>query len=250
MYSLTGKTALVTGASKGIGRGIAMALARAGAQVIVSARDHSALVQLVGEIETLGGQAMALACDVTCDDARQRLLSAVVAHTEQLDILVNNVGGGGPNVAMDSPPQLLEQVFAFNVSPAFALTQLCVPHMAGGGSIINISSAAARYAQSHFSAYGTAKAALSQLTRLLAQELAPTVRVNGIAPGPVLTDALARAVPEHLLAAMAQRTPLKRLGTVEDIAQAALFLASDASSWMTGKILELDGGAEQTVWPL
>ncbi|MGA0799914.1 MAG: SDR family oxidoreductase, partial [Steroidobacteraceae bacterium] len=98
--------------------------------------------------------------------------------------------------------------------------------------------------------YGTAKAALTQLTRLLAQDFAPLVRVNGIAPGPVVTDALAQFLTDEVRSAMERRTPLARLGTVEDIAAAALYLGSSASAWMTGKILELDGGAESTVWPL
>ena len=134
---------------------------------------------------------------------------------------------------------------------AYALTQLCVPAMreAGGGNIINITSGAARYAQRHFSAYGAAKAALTQLTRLLAQDFAPQVRVNGIAPGPILTAALDRALPADMREGMVRNTPLQRLGETEDIAAAALYLATPASGWVTGKILEVDGGAESSVWP-
>jgi 7-alpha-hydroxysteroid dehydrogenase len=129
------------------------------------------------------------------------------------------------------------------VGSAYALTQLCVPAMreAGGGNIINITSGAARYAQRHFSAYGAAKAALTQLTRLLAQDFAPQVRVNGIAPGPILTAALDRALPADMREGMVRNTPLQRLGETEDIAAAALYLATPASGWVTGKILEVDG---------
>lgn len=246
---LTDKRALITGASKGIGRAIALSFADAGAHVICCARDRQALNDLVTEIVASGGQATGLVCDVTDPHARQALVEQISAGGRTLDILVNNVGGGGPNWVASSPAQLLQETFAFNVTPAFALTQLCAPHMQSNAAIINISSAAARYAQPGFTAYGTAKAGLSHLTKLLAQELAPKIRVNGIEPGPVLTEALKHAAPAKMLAQMADNTPLKRLGTPQDIANAALFLASDSSSWMTGKILELDGGAEQTVWP-
>ena len=142
-------------------------------------------------------------------------------------------------------------VFRFNVSSAYELTRLCVPHMraAGGGNIVNISSGAARYAQPYFSAYGTAKAALSHLTRLLAHDFAPDIRVNAIAPGPIMTAALDRALPANMREGMIKNTPLKCLGVVEDISAAALYLASPASGWVTGKILEVDGGAESSVWP-
>ena len=165
--------------------------------------------------------------------------------------LVNNAGGSGPNDPLKMSAEKFEGVFRFNVSSAYELTRLCVPHMraAGGGNVINITSGAARYAQPYFSAYGTAKAALSQLTRLLAQDFAPDVRVNAIAPGPIMTAALDRALPANMREGMIKNTPLKRLGAVEDIAAAALYLATPASAWVTGKIIEVDGGAESSVWP-
>jgi 7-alpha-hydroxysteroid dehydrogenase len=141
-------------------------------------------------------------------------------------------------------------VLEFNVTSAYSLTQLCVPHMrsAGGGNVINITSGAARYIQKHFSAYGTAKAALTHLTKLLAQDFAPHVRVNAIAPGPIRTAALENAAPAAMLEKMAQNTPLQRIGEPEDIAAAALYFATPASSWVTGKVIEVDGGAEGSVW--
>jgi len=170
----------------------------------------------------------------------------------RLDVLINNAGGAGPNDPLRTTPEQFLKVLEWNVLPAFALTRLAVPAMrtTGGGSVINITSAAARYAQRSFSSYGTAKAALTQLTRLLAQDFAPHIRVNAIAPGPVVTEALGKYLTAEVREAMEKRTPLARLGSVEDIAAAALYLATPASSWMTGKTLELDGGAEATVWPL
>ena len=165
--------------------------------------------------------------------------------------LVNNAGGAGPNNPLTLSVERFEEIMRFNVSSAYHLSQLCVPHMreAGQGNIINITSGAARYAQTQFSAYGTAKAALSHMTRLLAQDFAPQVRVNGIAPGPVLTAALNGVLPVAMRDGMIKATPLQSLGEVEDIAAAALYLASPASRWVTGKILEVDGGAESSVWP-
>lgn len=120
---------------------------------------------------------------------------------------------------------------------------------AGAGNIINITSVAARYVQPNFSSYGTAKAALTHMTKLLSQDFAPLVRINAIAPGPILTDALQKVMPEEVKEIMTNNTPLKRLGEVEDIAAAALYLASPASGWVSGKILEIDGGADVSVIP-
>lgn len=251
-FRLEGKVALVTGAGRGIGRAIALAYAAAGADVAVASRTQADLDSLAEEIKRLGRRAAVLACDVGVTAELESLVPRCVATLSRLDVLVNNAGGAGPNDPLRTTPEQFMKALQWNVLPAFALTRLAVPALreAGSGSVINITSAAARYAQRSFSSYGTAKAALTQLTRLLAQDFAPTVRVNAIAPGPVVTEALGKYLTPEVRTAMEQRTPLARLGTVEDIAAAALYLASPASSWMTGKTLELDGGAESTVWPL
>lgn len=244
--------ALVTGAGRGIGRAISLALAAAGADLALASRTAADLKALAADITAMGRRAAVLACDLTDRDALDGLVPRCMESLGRLDVLVNNAGGAGPNDPLRTTPAQFMQALEWNVLPAFALTRAAVPHLraAGSGSVINITSAAARYAQRSFSSYGTAKAALTQLTRLLAQDFAPEVRVNAIAPGPVVTDALARFLTPEVTRAMESRTPLARLGTVEDIAAAALYLASPASSWMTGKTLELDGGAEATVWPL
>ncbi|NMG76483.1 glucose 1-dehydrogenase [Aromatoleum diolicum] len=250
-FNLAGSTAIVTGAGRGIGRGIALAFAEAGADVVCAARTLADVEAVAEEVRAMGRRALAISCDV--NDAEQR--AAVVAAAREafgrVTHLVNNAGGAGPNDPLKMTAQQFEDIFRFNVGSAYALSQLCVPLMreAGGGNIINITSGAARYAQPQFSAYGTAKAALTQLTRLLAQDFAPAVRVNAIAPGPILTDALNRVLPAHMRDGMVAATPLKSLGETEDIAAAALYLASPASRWVTGKIIEVDGGAESSVWP-
>jgi len=192
-----------------------------------------------------------VACDVTEQARLEALLATTLERFGRLTHLVNNVGGGGPNDPLKMTPEQFAATLNFNATTAYALSQLCVPQMreSGAGNIINITSAAARYAQRQFSAYGTGKAALTQLTRLQAQDFAPHIRVNAIAPGPIMTDALARVMPEKMRAAMTANTPLQSLGEADDIAAAALYLASPASRWVTGKVIEIDGGAESTVWP-
>lgn len=250
-FRLDHQVAIVTGAGRGIGRAIALSYAEAGADVVCAARTLADVEAVADEVRALGRRALALQCDVTDLPRLAGVVEAAINAFGQITHLVNNVGGSGPSDPLKMSVDKFEDVFRFNVSTAYELTRLCVPHMrtAGGGNVINITSGAARYAQRHFSAYGTAKAALSQLTRLLAQDFAPDVRVNAIAPGPVVTAALDRALPANMRESMIENTPLKRLGEVEDIAAAALYLATPASSWVTGKIIEVDGGAESSVWP-
>lgn len=250
-FDLTGSVAIVTGGGRGIGRAIALAYAEAGADVVLAARTLNDVEAVAQEIRLLGRRALAMSCDVNDNEQRTALVMQAREHMGRITHLVNNAGGAGPNDPLTLSVERFEEIMHFNVSSAYHLCQLCVPHMraAGTGNIINITSGAARYAQTQFSAYGTAKAALSHMTRLLAQDFAPLVRVNAIAPGPILTDALNRVLPVAMREAMVKATPLQSLGEVEDIAAAALYLATPASRWVTGKILEVDGGAESSVWP-
>jgi len=250
-FNLTGSVAIVTGSGRGIGRAIALAYADAGADVVCSARSLADIEEVAEAVRSRGRRALALSCDVTDSEQRIALVSHAREQMGRITHLVNNAGGGGPNDPLTMTPEAFERVMNFNVTAAYALAQQCVPLMreAGGGNIINITSVAARYAQRHFSAYGTAKAALTHLTCLLAQEFAPQIRVNAVAPGPILTDALAGVMPDAMRSTMEANTPLKCLGQPEDIAAAALYLACPASAWVTGKIIDVDGGADSSVWP-
>jgi 7-alpha-hydroxysteroid dehydrogenase len=180
------------------------------------------------------------------------VVSKTVEAFGRVDVLVNNAGGSPPKPALRTSEKMFEAALRFNVTTAFLLSRLAIPHMqaGAGGSIVNISSAAGRFPQPNFVAYGTAKAALSFMTRQLAVELAPEVRVNAIAVGATATSSLLPFLNDETRGAMEAQTPMRRLGSVEDIAIAVLYLASDASSWVTGKVLEVDGGIESSNWPL
>lgn len=250
-FNMNGSVAVVTGGGRGIGRAIALAYAEAGADVVLAARTLADVEAVAEQVRSLGRRALAVSCDVNDAAQREAMISQAREQLGRITHLVNNAGGAGPNDPLTLSAERFEEILRFNVSSAYALCQLCVPHMreAGNGNIINITSGAARYAQTQFSAYGSAKAALTHLTRLLAQDFAPLVRVNAIAPGPILTDALNRVLPVEMRQGMINNTPLLSLGEPEDIAAAALYLASPASRWVTGKIIEVDGGAESSVWP-
>ena len=252
-FRLDGKVALVTGAGRGIGAGIALGFAEAGADVVCAARTTSEIDEVAARIRALGRRAIAVPCDVMERAQLEALVARTMADLGQIDVLVNNAGGSPWKPFLRTSEALFEEAFRFNVTSAFLLARLAVPHMleAGGGAIVNISSAMGRITDRGFSAYGTAKAGLSHLTRLLANELAPRVRVNAIAVGAVETSALTPFLAaEGMREKMAAMTPLRRVGCPEDIAAAALWLASAAGGWVTGKIIEVDGGTETTNFPL
>ena len=253
-FRLTDKVAIVTGASAGIGRGAALALAEVGAHVVCAARTEKKLDRVAKEIGALGRRALVVPCDVNDGKAVENVVSRTLAEFGRIDVVINNAGGTPPTAALDLAVDDFEAAFHFNVSSAFLMTRLAVPHMAksGGGSIINISSALSHMVEPGFVAYGTAKAALSHMTRLLAHEFAPHVRVNALAVGATETDALSYVLDasEEIRQQMVAMTPMGRLATPEDIACAIVYLASPASSWVTGKIFEIDGGTIASNWPL
>jgi len=249
-FRLDGKVAVITGSGRGIGQGIGLTFAEAGASVVFSARTESDIQANAERAKSLGGRAIAVPCDVKDDIQLQALVARTIETFGRIDIVVNNAGGAVPNQIPRTNRKRFNEAFDFNVTSAFGFARVCLPHLKESkGCVINICSAAGRIVQPNFSVYGTVKAALAHMTRLMASELAPDVRVNGIAPGSILTDALKTLLDEPSLQKMCDRTPMKRLGDVEDIALAALYLASPAARWVTGKVLEVDGGIETTNMP-
>ena len=251
-FRLDGKVAVITGAGRGIGAGIALGLAEAGADIVCAARTRDQVEATAEQVRARGRRGLPLVCDVMQRPQLEELVTQAMDAFGRIDILVNNAGGTPPMEALHTSEQMFEEAFRFNVTSAFLLTRFCVPHMlkTGGGSIVNISSAAGRLVMAGFVAYGTAKAALSFMTRELGREFAPKVRVNAIAVGAVETSALMPFLTDELRGQMEGLTPMRRIGTVEDIAAAALYLCSPAGGWVTGKVFEVDGGTVASNWPL
>ncbi len=262
LLDLSGGVAIVTGGAMGIGQGIAFRLAEAGAAVVVADRDLEA-AQLTGELLTeRGARALALEVEVGTPEAAQRMVAQTVAAFGQVDILVNNAGIFPFAPALDVTAALWEQVLRVNLSGAFFCAQAAAQQMtqAGrGGRIINIASIDALHPTGALAPYDTSKGGMLMLTKALAKELGPHgITVNAIAPGSIATPGATAATAatsatsqgpaegsaggEDLMAAFLARIPLGRVGQPDDIATAALFLASDAASYITGSLLVVDGG--------
>lgn len=250
-FRLTDKVALVTGAGRGIGQGIALAFAEMGADVACAARTEREIEATAAKIRAFGRRALPVRCDVTDSAQLDDLARRTVGELGRIDVLVNNAGGFPPMPFLDTDLPSWEWCFRFNLTSAFTLTRACLPHMLerDGGAILNISSAAGRIIRKGFAAYGTAKAALSFMTKQLAAEFAPRVRVNALAVGAVDTSALRPFLTDEIRGQMEALTPMRKIGSVEDVALAALWLCSPAGSWVTGKVVEVDGGIESTNWP-
>jgi 7-alpha-hydroxysteroid dehydrogenase len=246
MFRMDGQFAFVNGAGRGIGAASAIALAEAGADVAIRARTLSQLDETAATIRSLGRTAVVYqATDEAGDDTGA--LDRAAAEFGGLNVLVNVVGGAMPGEFLRASDRTLNEAFDFNVTGPVRMARAAVPHMlaTGSGSIVSITTTMAHLVARGFSTYGMVKAALDHATRLLAADLAPRIRVNAVAPGSIHTESLEVIMRDPAMrAAIEDATPLRRLGTADDIAAAVLYLCSPASAYMTGKILHVDGGLQ------
>jgi NAD(P)-dependent dehydrogenase (short-subunit alcohol dehydrogenase family) len=240
-----GKVAVITGASKGLGRAMALGFAQAGAAVVVSSRKQEACEEVAGEIRDMGRRSLAVACHVGDWGQCEALVEATVAEFGRIDVLVNNAGiAPVPPSLLGVTPDLFDKTVAVNLKGPLRLTALAAEHMGPGGSVINISSKASLHPNPFTVVYAAAKAGLNALTTAAAQEFGGRgIRVNAIVCGTFHTDSFHKSAPTaEMRADMAGRVALGRIASPEEIVGTALYLASEASSYLTGQLIVLDGG--------
>ena len=250
-FDLTGKAAIVTGASSGLGRDFARSLARAGAKVALAARRVDALGEVARQIEAFDGRAIPIALDVTDAKAVRACIEAAETELGPISILVNNAGIAHVAPALELEEADWDRVIDTNLKGAWLVAQETARHMARlghGGSIINVASILGMAATGQLAAYCASKAALVNLTRALAIELARhDIRVNALAPGYVVTDINREFLASESGQSLKKHIPQRRFGQPEDLEGALLLLASDASRYMTGSVLTVDGGQSASV---
>ncbi|MGD1968789.1 MAG: SDR family oxidoreductase [Desulfobacterales bacterium] len=242
--TLSGKIALVTGSSRGIGRAIAERLGREGASVVVNyVSNANSAQEVVGSIEAAGGAAIAMQADIAKLDDIQRLFDLTIERFGRLDILINNAGIRISKNLADIQEAEFDRLFAINVKGTFFACQQAAQRLSDGGKIINVSSAVTRMMLPGYSIYAASKGAVDQITRVLATELGGRhITVNAVSPGPVDTDLFRDGKSEEQIQQMTQMAALGRLGQVQDIADAVAFLASDDARWITGQSIHVNGG--------
>ncbi len=246
MGKLEGKVAIVTGATSGMGRATAVLFAREGAKVMVCGRNEERAKEVVDEITKEGNTAEYILVDASKPEDGKLIVDKTVKDLGEPDILINNAGMLSMSPLMDLSLEEWEKVNNVNVTSALVLTQLCVPYMKkkGKGVIVNIASVASFAAHHGFAAYISSKHGFAGLSKSMAWELGPEVRVNAIAPGLVHTAMVDSIGGLDVLQGMIDGCPVKRAGVPEDIANVALFLASDDSSFIDGQVIKVDGGFE------
>ncbi len=250
VLDLSGKVAVVTGAGDGIGRGCALALAVSGASVAVSDLSLEKARSVADEISALGGNAIAVECNVACEADLKNLIDETVKAFGTVNILVNNagIGGGGRENPFKIDRGYVERIYAINVFAPWELSRLSAPYMekSGYGSIVNITSISSVDKDASMSVYASSKAALNHLTANLAFDYGPLgIRINNVGPGATRTAALKSILTDRIEAKMLEHTPIRRLGEVTDIALAVLYFASPMSAWVSGQVLFVNGGGHQ-----
>ena len=252
LFDLTGKVAVVTGGGDGIGKGVSMTLAAAGASVVVSSRTFEKAKMTAEEIERAGGRAVAVSCNVLNKEDLTELIEFAVKTYGTVNILVNNAGGGGGGREnpFDIDRDYVERIYAMNVFAPWQLCKLAAPHMhrSGYGSIVNITSMSSINNDPGMAIYGSSKAALNHMASNLAYDYGSMgLRINCVGPGATRTHALSTVLTPDIESKMLAHTPIRRLGEVSDIAGAVLYLASPISSWVSGQVLMVNGGGVQTL---
>lgn len=244
MAALDGKVAIVTGASRGIGRAIALKLAGNGASVVVNyANNANKAQEVVAEIAQIGGKALALLADVSQVADIQRLFEQTITHFGKVDILVNNAGIILYKPIIEVTEAEFDKILAVNVKGTYFACQQAALHLADGGRIINFSSTTTAMMLPTYSAYVATKGAVEQMTRVLAKELgAKGITVNAVSPGPTDTELFREGKTEEKINRLSQMSALGRLGDVQEIADVVAFLASDEARWITGQNIRVNGG--------
>lgn len=251
LFDLSGKVAVVTGGGDGIGKGCCEILSAAGASVVVSDISEDKAKAVADSTNANGGKAVHVVCNVLEDADLVKLIDTAVKTYGTVNILVNNAGlGGGRENPFKIDVAYMERIYRINVFAPWRLCQLAVPEMgkSGYGSIINITSMSSIDKGPNMCVYSSSKAALNHLAANLAYDFGPYgVRINNVGPGATKTAALASILTPELQEKMLKHTPIHRLGEVSDIAQAVLFFASPASAWVSGQVMFVNGGGDQTL---
>lgn len=251
LFDLRGKTAIVTGGANGIGKATALLLAKHGANISIGDFNLEDAKKTAKEIEALGVKAIAVSCNVLKDDDLVNLINTTVKELGGIHILINNAGGGGGG--RENPFKIsvddIKRDYELNVFSGWRLCQLAVPHMKkeGYGSIVFTTSMSSINKSPNMSGYGISKAAVNHTVANLAHDFGPEVRINAVGPGATRTAALESVLTPEIEATMLKHTPIKRLGTAEDIAGAMLYFAAPISEWVSGQTLFVNGGGEQTL---